>query len=161
MAVKGASKVRRTDTDQDWLDSAAWDELANENAAALFIVHETGVPMETNLGHTEAVRATVCILSGARAGKVYTDELIFRSGIVGKLQEAGQEIVGRVGWYKSKWGPRVGVDAEKDGDVALAEDALAKLNVQGNGSAQKTKAKAKAQNPAVLTAEDTQDEPPF
>jgi hypothetical protein len=139
MALKGVS----TTVDQDWID---WKALAEENAAVVISVKELLAPKDYGNGEVAAVRARVIVLSGSEAGTVYEDENILKAGIRIKLQEVGDDVVGRLDVYGSR--KAVGLQAEHDGDIALAEKALAKAN------GGRTKASAKK-----APAEDSEDAP--
>lgn len=139
MALKGAS----TTVDSDYID---WSGLAAENAAVVCTVKEILPPKDYGNGEVAAVRARVIVLTGAQAGTVYEDERILKAGIRNKLQEVGDDVVGRLDVYGTR--KAVGLQAEHDGDLDLAKRALAKF---GGG------ATVPAQNSGP--ADDT--EPPF
>jgi len=147
MALKGASKV--VSQDQDWID---WEDLAKERAAVVCTVLEIEEEEDFGNGVVAPVRADVIVLTGKHAGEVHANERILKAGIRNKLTEVGDSVVGRIGVYGKR--KAIGLEAELDGDVELAEVALAKFTANGNGS---SKTKAKATNTAVG---DDQD-PPF
>jgi len=119
MALKGAS----TTVDSDYID---WAGLAAENAAVVCTVKAIEPPKDFGNGEVAAVRARVIVLTGSMAGTVYEDERILKAGIRNKLQEVGDDVVGRLDVYGTR--KAVGLQAEHAGDVALAEAALAKAN---------------------------------
>jgi hypothetical protein len=137
MALRGAS----TTVDQDWID---WEGLARENAAVVCTVLGVDPPEDFGNGEVAPVRARVIILTGSQAGTVYESERVLKAGIRLKLQEVGDDIVGRLGVYGKR--NHVGLNAENDGDLALAERALKKF---GKPTA------------AKKVEEDSDDEPPF
>lgn len=119
MALKGAS----TTVDSDYID---WAGLAAENAAVVCTVKEILPSKDYGNGEVAAVRCRVIVLTGSLAGTVYEDERVLKAGIRNKLQEVGDDVVGRLDVYGTR--KAVGLQAEHDGDVALAEAALAKAN---------------------------------
>lgn len=144
MALKKASE-----SNPDWLD---WSELAAENAAVVCTVKEIEPPKDWGNGEVAAVRARVIVLTGKSAGEVYSNERILKAGIRSKLTTVGDDVVGRVGIYGTR--KAIGLEAEHEGDIALAEAALAKFAASaGNGNG-----KATAKNTAAA-GDDT--EPPF
>lgn len=143
VALRGAS----TTVDSDYID---WKTLAEENAAVVCTVKEILPPKDYGNGEVAAVRARVIILTGAQAGTVYEDERILKAGIRNKLTEVGDDVVGRLDVYGTR--KAVGLQAEHDGDVALAERALAKFGGGGTVPAQNNG--KKADRPA-------EEEPPF
>jgi len=147
MALRGASTVV---VDQDWCDFKA---LAAEAAAVLFTVKEIEPEEKFANGSFCPIRARVIILTGAQAGKVYDNERILAAGIRSRLTEVGADVVGRIKPYGSRKHP--GLEAEHDGDIALAEAALAKLN-GGEVPAQRSSTKA-----ATAETADDDSEPPF
>lgn len=129
MALRGAS----TTVDSDYID---WAALAAENAAVVCTVKEILPPKDYGNGEVAAVRARVIVLTGALAGTVYPDERILKAGIRNKLQEVGDDVVGRLDVYGTR--KAVGLQAEHVGDVELAQAALAKFSgasvpAQGGG----------------------------
>lgn len=156
MAVKRASKA----TNVDFID---WDALAKERAAVVCTVLEYEDEEDFGNGVVEPVRARVIILTGSKAGQVYDNERILKAGIRQKLNVVqtdddgnevqvvgiGDDVVGRLEFYGKR--NHVGLNAEDDGDVELAEKALAKLSTNGSKSAKSRTPKA---------AQDD-DEPPF
>jgi hypothetical protein len=134
MALKGASATQ----DQDWLDLK---ELALENAAAVFTVKSIEDSVDFGNGPIQPVRARVIVLTGRHAGEVYEDERILPKGVRMKLTEVGDDVVGRLTLYGSR--KAVGLNAEFEGDIELAEKALAKFgSVSTNGQSKPSKAKA-------------------
>lgn len=134
MALKGASATQ----DQDWLDLK---ELALENAAAVFTVKSIEDTVDFGNGPINPVRARVIVLTGRHAGEVYEDERILPKGVRMKLTEVGDDVVGRLTLYGSR--KAVGLNAEFEGDIELAEKALAKFgSVSTNGQSKPSKAKA-------------------
>jgi len=119
MALRGAS----TTTDSDWID---WAVLAAENAAVVCTVKEILPAKDYGNGEVAAVRARVIVLTGAQAGTVYEDERILKAGIRNKLNEVGDDVVGRLDVYGTR--KAVGLQAEHAGDVELAQAALAKVS---------------------------------
>jgi hypothetical protein len=119
MALKGAS----TTVDSDYID---WAGLAAENAAVVCTVKAIEPPKDFGNGEVAAVRARVIVLTGSAAGTVYEDERILKAGIRNKLQEVGDDVVGRLDVYGTR--KAVGLQAEHDGDLALAQAALEKAN---------------------------------
>lgn len=125
-----ASEVRTAperDGDAVFLDL---DELGKEGAAVLVTVLGWGEEKDWGNGVVKPVRARIAVLTGAHKGEVDDDALIFKAGIRNKLTEIGQHVVGRLRPY----GPRkaIGLESELDGDMELAEKALAKLDAGGN-----------------------------
>lgn len=139
MALRGAS----TTVDTDWID---WEGLARENAAVVCSVKSIEPEEDFGNGTVAPVRARVIVLTGSQAGTVYEDERILKAGIRLKLQEIGDDVVGRLGVYGKR--NHVGLNAENDGDIALAERALKKF---GKPSAA----------PKKTAMEDSDEEPPF
>jgi hypothetical protein len=137
MALRGAS----TTVDTDWID---WEGLAKEGAAVVCSVKSIEPEEDFGNGSVAPVRARVIVLTGSQAGTVYEDERILKAGIRLKLQEIGDDVVGRLGIYGKR--NHVGLNSEADGDIALAERALKKF---GKPSA------------AKKVEEDSDDEPPF
>lgn len=138
MALRGAS----TTTDQDWID---WASLAAENAAVVCTVKELLAPKDYGNGEVAAVRCRVIVLTGSQAGTVYEDERVLKAGIRNKLTAVGDDVVGRLDVYGTR--KAVGLQAEHDGDVELAQAALAKA---GGGSV-----------PAQNSGPKNEEEPPF
>lgn len=135
MALRGAS----TTVDSDFID---WKSLAEENAAVVCSVLGVEDPKDYGNGEVAAVKARVIVLTGKQAGSVFPSERILKAGIRMKLEDAvGDDVVGRLDVYGQR--KAVGLQAEHQGDVELAEKALAKF-----GKSSKVKA-----------ADD--DEPPF
>jgi hypothetical protein len=137
MALRGAS----TTVDQDWID---WEALALEGAAVVCTVREIEQPKDYGNGEVAAVRARVIVLTGKHAGSVYPDERILKKGIRMKLENVGDDVVGRLAIYGTR--KAVGLNAEQEGDIELAEKALAKAS----GKAVPAQASAPAE-----------EEPPF
>lgn len=127
MALKGVS----TTVDQDWID---WKALAEENAAVVCTVREILEPHDYGNGEVAAVKARVIVLTGTEAGAVY-EETVLKAGVRIKLQEVGEDVVGRLDLYGSR--KAVGLQAEHAGDMELAEKALAKANGTKISSAKK------------------------
>jgi hypothetical protein len=148
MALKGAS----TTVDTDWID---WEGLAKEGAAVVCTVRSIEPSEDFGNGEVAPVRARVIVLTGSKAGEVYPDERILKAGIRLKLQEIGDDVVGRLGIYGKRG--HVGLNAEADGDIELAERALKKFGDGDEGGA-KTKASTKSKK---VADEDEDDEPPF
>lgn len=131
MALKGAS----TTQEQDWLDLK---ELALEEAAAVFTVKEIESEVDFGNGPIRPVRARIIVLTGRHAGEVYEDERILPKGVRMKLTEVGDDVVGRLSIYGSR--KAVGLNAERDGDIELAEKALAKFGASSSNGQNKAKA---------------------
>jgi hypothetical protein len=144
MALKGASTVTQ---DQDWLDLK---ELAVENAAAVFTVKAIEDPVDFGNGPIQPVRARVIVLTGRHAGEVYEDERILPKGVRMKLNEVGDDVVGRLTIYGTR--KAVGLNAEYEGDIELAEKALAKFGSPSSNGQAKSKMTATAAS---------DDDPPF
>lgn len=138
MALRGAS----TTVDQDYID---WAGLAAESAAVVCTVRAIEDPKDFGNGEVAAVRARVIVLTGKSAGSVYPDERILKAGIRMKLENVGDDVVGRLGVYGLR--KNIGLNAEQEGDIELAEKALAKAN-------------GKATVPAQASAP-AEEEPPF
>lgn len=119
MALKGAS----TTVDQDWID---WAALATENAAVVISVRELLAPKDYGNGEVAAVRARIIVLTGSQAGTEFPTETVLKAGIRSKLTTVGDDVVGRLDFYGSR--KAVGLQAEHDGDLALAQAALEKAN---------------------------------
>ncbi|MGH3965948.1 MAG: hypothetical protein ACRDRY_22295 [Pseudonocardiaceae bacterium] len=148
MALRGAS----TTVDSDYID---WAGLAAENAAVVCTVKAVEAPKDYGNGEVAAVRARVIVLTGKQAGTVYEDERILKAGIRNKLQTVGDDVVGRLDVYGTR--RAVGLQAEHEGDIALAERALKKFGaVPEQRSASNGSAKA-----AKPTDDSGDDEPPF
>jgi hypothetical protein len=148
MALRGAS----TTVDTDWID---WEGLAKEGAAVVCTVRSIEPEEDFGNGSVAPVRARVIVLTGSKAGEVYPDERILKAGIRLKLQEIGDDVVGRLGIYGKR--NHVGLNAEADGDIELAERALKKFG-DGDGGGAKAKASTKSKK---VADEDEDDEPPF
>lgn len=146
MALKGAS----TTIDSDFID---WKSLAEENAAVVCTVKEILESKDYGNGEVAAVVARVIVLTGSQAGAVFPDERILKAGIRLKLQEIGDDVVGRLDVYGTR--KAIGLQAEHAGDIELAEKALAKYAPKGGA----VKASTKKAKPA--DDEDEDDEPPF
>jgi hypothetical protein len=130
MALRGASE---TTQDQDWVD---FKELAKEGAAAVFTVVRHGEPRDFGNGEITPVIADVIILTGKQAGAYFPGENILAAGIRTKLVNVGDSVVGRIRPYGTRKHP--GLEPEEEGDIALAEAALAKRS-NGKVPAQNTK----------------------
>ena len=141
MALRGAS----TTVDSDYID---WKSLAEENAAVVCTVKELLPPKDYGNGEVAGVRARVIVLTGSQVGTVYEDERILKAGIRLKLQQVGDDVVGRLDTYGTR--KAIGLQAEHAGDIDLAERALAKF---GAGVPAQRKASAKVETSDV--------EPPF
>lgn len=102
------------------------DELGREGAAVLITVTGWGDEKDWGQGVVRPVKARIVALTGVHAGEVDEDALIFKAGIRNKLTELGQSVVGRLRPYGAR--KAIGLEAELDGDVELAERALAKLD---------------------------------
>jgi len=136
MALRGAS----TTTDTDYID---WMALALEGAAVCCTVNSIEPPKDYGQGKPVAVpRAQIIVLTGKLAGTVYPDEMVFKAGIRNKLSEVGDTIVGRMATYARGKDTHPCLNNEQDGDLALAEAALEKVNgwadapAQNNGAAE-------------------------
>jgi hypothetical protein len=158
MALRGASTTREQ---QDWLD---FKELAKEGAACVFTVRAVEPPKDFGNGEIEPVIADVIVLTGQKAGEYHPGERILAKGIRLKLAakdtKIGDSIVGRIRPYGTR--NAAGLENEEPGDLALAEQALARVsNSFGGGSkASKDNGKVPPQRAkAQVTEED--DEPPF
>lgn len=122
MALRGAS----TTTDTDYID---WIGLAAEGAAVCCTVNSIEPPKDYGQGKPVAVpRAQIIVLTGKLAGTVYPDEMVFKAGIRNKLTEVGDTIVGRMSTYARGKDTHPCLNNEQDGDLALAEAALEKVN---------------------------------
>lgn len=143
MALRGAS----TTTDSDFID---WMSLATEGAAVVCSVRSIEPEKDYGQGTPVAVpRARIIVLTGKQAGVVFDEEMIFKAGIRNKLTEVGDDVVGRVATYTRGKQVHPCLNNEADGDIELAEAALAKHN---GGKASTSKKAAK---------NDDSDEPPF
>jgi hypothetical protein len=149
MALKGAS----TTVDTDWID---WDGLAKEGAAVVCTVRSIEPEEDFGNGSVAPVRARVIVLTGSKAGEVYPDERILKAGIRLKLQEIGDDVVGRLGLYGKR--NHIGLNAEADGDIELAERALKKFGGGDTGDKPATKTSTRKAKPAD---DEDEDEPPF
>lgn len=138
MALRGAS----TTVDSDRID---WEALAKENAAVVCTVKSIEPETDFGNGAVEPVKARIIVLTGSHAGEVWPDEMVLKKGIRIKLDTVGDDVVGRVQVYGDR--KAIGLNAEWDGDLELAEKALAKA------SGKKATASKKAA--------DDGDEPPF
>jgi hypothetical protein len=147
MALRGAS----TTVDTDWID---WEGLAKEGAAVVCTVRSIEPEEDFGNGSVAPVRARVIVLTGSKAGEVYPDERILKAGIRLKLQEIGDDVVGRLGIYGKRG--HVGLNAEADGDIELAERALKKFGDGDGGGAKKVATRSKK-----VVDEDEDDEAPF
>lgn len=143
MALRGAST---TVDSEDWID---WAALAEENAAVVCTVKEILPPKDYGNGEVAAVVARVIVLTGSLAGTVYPEERILKAGLRNKLTEVGDDVVGRLDVYGTR--KAIGLQAEHDGDIALAERALKKFG--GKPAAAASKAKK--------AADEDDDEAPF
>jgi hypothetical protein len=150
MALRGAS----TTTDIDWID---WEALARENAAVVCTVRSIEPEEDFGNGSVAPVRARVIILTGAQAGTVYENERILKAGIRLKLQEIGDDVVGRLVTYGKR--NHVGLNNEHEGDIELAERALKKFGSSSNG-ASADKSAASTKKKAAAAVADSED-PPF
>lgn len=139
MALRGASAT----VDQDYID---WAALAAEGAAVVCSVRAIEEPKDYGNGEVSAVRARVIVLTGKQAGSVFPEEKILKAGIRMKLENVGDDVVGRLGVYGLR--KNIGLNAEQEGDIELAEKALAKAN-------------GKATVPAQAKAPAEDDDPPF
>lgn len=148
MALKGAS----TTVDQDWID---WESLARENAAVVCTVKSIEPVTDFGNGEVAPVIARVIVLTGSQAGTVYPDERVLKAGIRLKLQEIGDDVVGRLGVYGKR--NHVGLNAEHDGDIELAERALKKFGGD-TGDKPATKPSTRKAKPAD---DEDEEEPPF
>lgn len=175
MTLTRASEVPAGDMRDGQLDI---DELGREGAAVLITVLGWGEEKDWGNGMVKPVKARIVALTGSRAGEVDEDALIFKAGIRIKLQEVGQSVVGRLRPYGQR--KHIGLEAEMDGDVELAERALAKLDAPKDApkdvpsrtpitdSVKEAKANVKARAkaaaapaPAFDANEDDDDLPPF
>lgn len=138
------------------------DELGREGAAVLITVTGWAEEKDWGNGIVRPVEARIVALTGSHAGEVDEDALIFKAGIRNKLTEIGQSVVGRLRPY----GPRkaIGLESEDEGDVELAERALAKVDgskTPVTDSVNEAKANVKARAKAKASEEDESDLPPF
>lgn len=147
MALKGAS----TTVDTDYID---WMSLAVEGAAVCCTVNSIEPEHDYGNGPIEAPRARVIILTGKQAGAVYPNELVLKAGVRNKLQTVGDDIVGRMATYTRGKTAYPCLNNEGDGDIELAEAALAKYDTNGSS----TKASSKK---AKVVEEDDSEDPPF
>lgn len=163
MSLTRASEAR-TETMRD--GQLNLDELGREGAAVLITVTGWGEEKDWGQGTVRPVEARVVALTGIHAGEVDEDALIFKAGIRNKLTEIGQSVVGRLRPYGAR--KAIGLEAELDGDVELAERALAKLDgpvvPQGTPLTDEVKAAksaVKSRAAAAKVALSDDDEPPF
>lgn len=141
------------------------DELGREGAAVLITVTGWAEEKDWGNGVVRPVEARVVALTGSHAGEVDEDALIFKAGIRNKLTEVGQSVVGRLRPYGQR--KAIGLEAEEDGDVELAERALAKLDAPKDlpssspltDAVRATKAATKAR--AKVALDEDEDSPPF
>lgn len=163
MALTRASEVATATTSEGQLDL---NELGREGAAVLITVTGFGEEKDYGNGVVKPVEARIVALTGSHAGEIDEDALIFKAGIRNKLHQVGQSVVGRLRPYGAR--KAIGLEAEEDGDVELAEKVLAKLDgLSTNGSktpvtdevkaAKRNAAARKASNKVALDDE----EPPF
>jgi hypothetical protein len=159
MALRGASTTREQ---QNWLD---FKELAKEGAACVFTVREIEPPKDFGNGEIEPVIADVIVLTGQKAGEYHPGERILAKGIRLKLAaedtKIGDSIVGRIRPYGTR--NAAGLENEEPGDLALAEQALARVAKTfggGKASSQDNGTKVPPQRTKVQVTEDD-DEPPF
>lgn len=148
MALRGAS----TTTDTDWIN---WEALAAENAAVVCTVKELEPETDFGNGSVAPVRARVIVLTGSKAGTVYPNERILKAGIRMKLTEVGDDVVGRLAVYGKR--NHVGLNNEQDGDLDLAQAALAERS--GEVPAPRSSGGKTAAKPVAETTDD--EEPPF
>lgn len=149
MALRGAS----TTTDTDFID---WMGLAVEGAAVCCTVKTIEPSHDYGNGELEAPRAQVIVLTGKQAGAVYANELVLKAGIRNKLSDVGDTIVGRMATYSRGKQVYPCLNSEQDGDIELAEKALAKFaGTDQNEKPAKTSKKAKPAD------DDEDDEAPF
>lgn len=123
MSLTRASAVSTATYTEDQLNI---DELGREGAAVLITVTGWGEEKDWGNGNVRPVKARIVALTGVHAGEVDEDALIFKAGIRNKLTEVGQSVVGRLRPYGAR--KTIGLESEEDGDVELAERALAKLD---------------------------------
>lgn len=138
MALKGAS----TTVDSDYID---WAGLAEENAAVVCTVKDILPLKDYGNGEVAAVVARIIVLTGKQAGTVFPEERILKAGIRNKLQEIGDDVVGRLDVYGTR--KAVGLQAEHDGDLELATRALAKFGGGATVPAQNSGPKASEEEP--------------
>lgn len=148
MALRGAS----TTVDSDYID---WATLAAENAAVVCTLLAREEPRDYGNGEVEALKLHIVALTGKQAGTVWPAERVLKAGVRAKFNgcDIGDSVVGRVDVYGVR--KAVGLQAERDGDVALAEAALAKFGA-ADVPAQRKKAPSK-----VVESDEGDDEPPF
>lgn len=164
MSLTRASQVAATATmSEGQLDL---NELGREGAAVLITVLGWGEEKDWGNGNVKPVKARVVALTGAHAGEIDDDALIFKAGIRNRLHEVGQSVVGRLRPYGAR--KAIGLEAEEDGDVALAEKVLAQLDgpapeaktpITDEVNEAKKAVKARTAAKKVALADD--DEPPF
>lgn len=156
MALRGASAT--TSEQGDWLD---WQPLAEEGAAVVCTLLDREPAKNFGNGEVEPVVAHVIVLTGSRAGEVHERERILKAGIRMKFDgcDIGDSVVGRLGVYGQR--KNVGLNNEADGDVELAERALAKLGPKSSIPAQNNGGTAKKAASKAAASADDDTEPPF
>jgi hypothetical protein len=81
-------------------------DLDGLNGTLLYIsVHELVKDIETSFGKTNAIRADVVALDGARKGNTFEDTYIFPKVLISQLTpDIGESVVGRLGKGDAKPG---------------------------------------------------------
>lgn len=163
MALTRASQVTATATmSEGQLDL---NELGREGAAVLITVKGFAEEKDYGNGIVKPIEARIVALTGSHAGEVDDDALIFKAGIRNKLHEVGQSVVGRLRPYGAR--KAIGLEAEEDGDVELAEKVLAQLDgpvIEAKAQITEEVAAAKQAvktRKAAKVALGDDDEPPF
>jgi hypothetical protein len=103
-----------------------WADL--KGSLLMFDVHEVIPEMDTQFGTSSAVRATVTVLDGEKAGEVVTDTLVFPKVLQSQIKSrVGGKVLGRLGQGEAKKGQsapwKLSEATEADKTVARAHIA--------------------------------------
>lgn len=106
------------------------DELCAEGAAVLFETRLVWPEQESKDGKSRytPIDVVLTVLSGKYAGTIDRTHRIMKTGVSSKLpRDIGEHTYGRMEFYSNNFGRnQIGLTGPQDGDLALAEAAIAK-----------------------------------
>lgn len=186
MSLTRASTVRPAQPEGDVERvEVDWKALGNEEAAVVISVLKELPDKDWGNGPVSGFLTRMIVLTGKHRGLVADDFPIYKAGVYSPLSRAGgvgTTMVGRLRPYGTR--KNIGLENEEDGDVEIAERALAKFgdpfeedsaDSNGNGdhprddlspgplATEAASARKAAKERAAMkkAAEDAADEPPF
>lgn len=149
--------------------AAALEDMADEGDAVLItVLKDLGIKDFGN-GSAQGYLIRFIALTGDHEGLVNDEWPVYKRGFLNRIEKAGvgASFVSRLGRYGER--KTIGLEDDQDGDVELAEKALAKHGdpfedqtpSESRGSLTNGAAETKAKAAAKAKAEAASDEPPF